>query len=110
MAAARLSLVRTPADRKALRDFLARQPAEFIECRRFGHAWTSETVAKRNRLFEVTIRCLRCRSTATEFLDSRGYRDGKRQIHYVEGYLAKGLGRVNAEVRAVVRLEAVARM
>ena len=95
---------------RRLRQFAAALPAEFLECRQYGHAWTAYTVGRGKRTFEVTIDCMRCKSKAIETLDINGNREGNRRIRYVEGYLCHGMGRLDGRARAVLRLEGVHRL
>lgn len=100
---AALTLVRETHDTRTLREFLDSLPTEYLECRRYRHAWTGETVGVKRSEYAVTLRCLRCKSSATETLSKRGHRKGRRVIHYVDGYLAKGIGRLTAEDNDLVR-------
>jgi len=92
-----------------LREFVDHLPIEYLECRQYNHAWTGHTVQSGRDGFQVTLRCLRCQSQATESLTRDGSRDGKRHIHYVEGYLARGMGRLTGRGRDIVRLAGVNR-
>lgn len=94
---------------KRLREFVADLPAEFLECRQYNHAWTGYTVESGKGQYTVTLRCLRCKSFAKEVLTQDGSREGKRHIQYVEGYLAHGMGRLDGDARAALRLEGVKR-
>jgi hypothetical protein len=94
----------TPINRKA-KQFAEKLPAEFLECRQYRHAWSAHTVQTGKSTYTVTIRCLRCKSLATEVIDQTGQREGNRHINYAEGYLARGLGRMDGTALAAVRLE-----
>ena len=100
-----------PKAMRAFQQWAATLPGAFLECRQYGHAWTGLTVATGRRNYEVTLRCMRCTSTASEVLSKRnGVREGRRKIAYVEGYLAHGLGPNTSEKRSFMRLEAAARL
>ncbi len=105
---ARMSAAEKAATQRLL-DFVADLPLEFLECRQYNHAWTGETVHSGKKQYQVTLRCLRCKSYAREVLLEDGSREGKRQIQYVEGYLAHGMGRLDGRGRSALRLEGVHR-
>lgn len=97
------------ASLRRLRQFVADLPAEFLECRQYNHAWTGHTVTRGKKQYTVVLLCLRCKSHAREILSDDGSREGKRSIQYVEGYLAHGMGRLDGQARAALRLEGVHR-
>jgi hypothetical protein len=62
-----------------------------LECRAWAHAWTHETTHllrdAEGRIFEVSLRCLRCGTKRLDVIDAgTGLIDG-RSYRHPEGYL-----------------------
>ena len=90
--------------------FIQNLPPDYLECRQYGHAWGPHEVHVDQGIYDVTIQCSRCFSSAREVISRRGERLRKRSVRYSEGYLTKGLGRLDGDTRSMLRLEGVLRM
>lgn len=77
-----------------------------VQCRIYGHAWRPLTVRRHGLGFVVTQSCHRCRNMREQNMDSRGY-GTPWKMRYEDGYLLTGLGRIDQEGRAVLRLAAI---
>lgn len=98
-----------PATPKDVRQATHDMSPEFLRCHAFGHPWDPHTVADLGRSYEVTLRCARCKSEAKQIINKRGILETARKYDYAEGYLFKGLGRVQGNARGAVRIEAIVR-
>lgn len=74
-----------------------------LACRTYGHGWASGSVVRAGEGFVVMQRCPRCENRRTQEMDSRGYATPWRYL-YADGYLTKGLGRIDNHGRAVLRI------
>jgi hypothetical protein len=79
-------------------------------CRVNGHAWEPLTVRHRPGVFSVMQRCPRCRNERRQDVNEQGYPVSDWKPYYYDGYLLKGLGRVGADGRAVLRLDLITRL
>jgi hypothetical protein len=81
-----------------------------LACRDLGHNWRANSAAwvPKERVYERSLRCTRCRNLRHQILNERG-EVISNSYEYRKGYLIKGLGRLSGESRAVLRLEAVQR-
>lgn len=92
-----------------VRPLVKKIPDEFITCRALGHAWkyfrvnNSKRRNKRHSTYDVELRCTRCPTERTVFLDKYGKLRGS-VYWYPKGYLIEGLGRLTAEDNAYIRL------
>jgi hypothetical protein len=76
-----------------------------IECRaEFQHQWRRLTVAHRPGFFTIRQRCTRCRNERERDINERGYVVSKWRRTYRPGYLLAGLGRLDEDHRATLRL------
>lgn len=76
-----------------------------LQCRDFGHSWrpyTVEFIPQRRNYLEV-LACTRCRSQRMRLLGERGELLGNA-YRYSDGYLVKGLGRLDGDDRDSLRL------
>lgn len=100
----RTSQQQSPPD---LDNWLADVDPNFLNCRRFGHAWVEWRYQARPAvgvLSRTTLRCTRCQQKAFDDLDYSGY--NTRQIQYDDDYLAPvGMGHLSTDDRAKLRLE-----
>lgn len=81
---------------------------ESLICRDFSHSWGGWYARRDGSGFERGIRCSVCGTCRIEKLDSQG-RIVSRRYEYPDGYLLKGVGRITADFRAMVRLTVLAR-
>lgn len=76
---------------------------DMLTCRDFGHMWAARTINRYRDYFERVLVCGRC---ATEAVQRLG-RDGTvldRRYSYAEGYLMKGVGRLDSVGKGALRL------
>jgi hypothetical protein len=67
---------------------------DFVECKTWGHAWEEYegmdvriTDYRRARSWDwITLRCVRCATLRTEFVDESGVRVGTPSYKYAAGY------------------------
>lgn len=82
-------------------------PTEYVGCRAYGHQWDLARAEKRKSTVEVWIWCRRCKCNRRETV-SRSGEVLTRKREYPEGYLVRGIGRIND--RGVFRVESVSRL
>jgi len=76
-----------------------------IECRaEFQHQWRRSTVAHRPGIFTIRQRCPRCRNERERDINEQGYVLSKWRRTYRPGYLLTGLGRLDEDDRAALRI------
>lgn len=75
----------------------------FLKCRTLGHAWTWTTVTRKGRAYVQHLRCTSCDTTKRQELDSRGF-IVSNSYTYAPGYLVKGLGYLDKDDRAALRI------
>ena len=93
------------ADERTLDEAVEQWSDGVIECRaEFQHVWRRLTVAHRPGVFTVRQRCTRCRNERERDLNERGYVVSKWRRTYRPGYLLSGLGRLDDDHRATLRL------
>lgn len=82
-----------------------------IMCRELRHAWKPWTVHTdtKAKLYEVKLRCTKCKTVRVREIGFHGQLIGNR-YEYPDGYLVKGLGRLDDNDRARLRLESVFRL
>lgn len=80
-----------------------KQPPTYTLCRDLSHSWGAYTAIKIGRRFERALMCDRCDTIKIQVLDNRG-RILSTKYRYPQDYLRKGHGRLNAEMRAAIRL------
>jgi hypothetical protein len=80
----------------------------FLHCRDFGHNWKMADVRREGRGFTRRMYCPSCKLDKFQTLDSRGVVVDQK-MRYPEGYLIQGMGRVNGDGKAVLRLASVVR-
>lgn len=97
------------ADDVSLDDAIERWSSGTIECRgEFNHLWRRLTVAHRPGVYTVRQRCTRCRNEREHDLNEQGYVLSGWRRSYREGYLVKGLGRMDEDDRARLRILSLA--
>lgn len=79
---------------------------EFLQCRDFGHAWKPHNVKVDRKAQEIhrIFSCLHeCGTERTQVLSADGY-ILRNFYTYADGYVLKGLGRLDAGDRARIRV------
>lgn len=75
-----------------------------------GHSWQPLQAAwLQNSTIEQVLGCSRCEAKRIQILDQNGYVLSGHYA-YLEGYAFKGLGRLDADDRAIMRRTAVAKL
>lgn len=97
--------VATPKEVRTLAHSLVE---EFLHCRDYGHIWRQANVERIRGGFERTLFCRSCKQNKFQVLNSRG-EIVKEKRDYTEGYLIKGMGRMNVDGKSILRLESVLR-
>lgn len=83
-------------------------PDSHLMCRDFGHSWRPhhvEHVPQRGAYIEQ-LACQRCRTIRTRLIDNRGFQLSS-SYKYADNYLIHGLGRLDEDDRATLRLSAL---
>jgi hypothetical protein len=80
----------------------------FVHCRTMGHVWAQRTVEHVKEGFFQVLGCKTCPTTKEQVINRRGEIIASK-TNYAEGYLIKGLGRLRADTKSVLRLESVKR-
>lgn len=75
----------------------------FLKCRTIGHAWRWTTVTRAGQKYVQHLRCTSCDTTKRQELDSRGF-IVSNSYTYPEGYRVSGLGSLDRDDRASLRL------
>lgn len=76
-----------------------------LECRADKqHLWRRLTVAHRPGVYSIKQRCTRCRNVRERDINDHGYVLTNWRRVYVDGYLLKGLGRIDADEQAHLRI------
>jgi hypothetical protein len=76
-----------------------------IECRAdTQHQWRRLTVAHRPGFFTIRQRCARCRNERERDINEQGYVLTKWRRTYRPGYLLSGVGRLDEDHRATLRI------
>jgi hypothetical protein len=82
-----------------------------LQCRDFSHSWRPLTAAwvPDKRVFETKLRCARCKTRRVRHIGSAGQLVSSH-YEYPEGYVIKGMGRLDGAARDQLRLESVLRV
>lgn len=89
---------------KAVFKAVGDMPAEHVHCRTLGHVWAHRTVVRvKGGGYEQTLGCRTCATTKIQQISRTGVILGS-STNYTPGYLLKGLGRLNVNTKAIVRL------
>lgn len=87
-------------------DLAASLEREFLECRDDGHNWDRRGGRvyrePQNNRWREEITCLSCGSKRVRFIGFAGERI-RNDIAYVEGYVLKNFGRIDARGREILR-------
>ena len=83
-------------------------PDSHLHCRDYGHSWRAFTAAwnAKERAYDQTLRCTRCRALRSRLLDSHG-NVLNTNYTYPDSYLVRGMGRLTGDDRGMVRLASV---
>ena len=76
---------------------------DVLECRDFGHTWRTRHIERHRDRFERVLVCQRCATEAVQILSRTGVVLGRRYT-YADGYLFKGIGRLDANAKGAIRL------
>lgn len=82
---------------------------EHLRCRDIGHVWVQYKVSRVRGGFERSLYCRSCKANKHQFVSGRGEILASSYI-YSDGYQFKGIGRVQSEGKAVLRLESLERV
>lgn len=80
--------------------------AAFLRCRTLGHAWKWTDVQRNRKELVQGLRCTGCDTTKRQQLTKTG-RIVASSYSYAPGHLVKGLGYLDADDRAALRLMAL---
>lgn len=82
-----------------------------LQCRDFGHSWRpfSARWVPEERCYESQLRCARCRTIRVRLIGQSGQLLGSH-YDYADGYIVKGMGRLDGDERNMLRLESVLRV
>jgi hypothetical protein len=87
---------------------IAGMPDSHLMCRDFGHSWRPhhvEHVPQRGEYIEQLV-CARCRTIRTRLVSPTGHQLAN-SYKYPDNYLIQGLGRLDEDDRATLRLSAL---
>ena len=94
----------TSEDPQAVRELVASWPVEWLKCRQ-RHDFQPSRVWRESAYRTVVEKCAGCTSTREWDIDPVSSEQfGPKRINYVEGFLAKGVGRIGTEGRDLIRL------
>lgn len=85
---------------------LAQIAVSFIKCRTLGHAWKWTDVERNRKGLVQGLRCVGCDTTKRQQLTKTGHIVASSYT-YTPGYLVKGLGYLDQDDRAALRLMAL---
>jgi hypothetical protein len=94
-----------PKVRAAVKDM----PDGHVHCRTLGHVWAHRTVDRHQKGFIQILGCKSC-DTIKEQIISRQGEILSSHTTYAPGYLLKGLGRLRADTKAIVRVASLVKM
>lgn len=100
------------ADKKLvqrIKDVAKQYPDGYTECRTIGHGWKSlEAGWLKDGNIERVLGCTRCEARRIQVLNKQGYLIHSH-YNYPDGYAMKGVGRLDADGRAILRITSVAK-
>jgi hypothetical protein len=87
---------------------IEQMPESHVHCRDYGHAWRPYTASfnARERCYEQSLRCTRCRTIRQRLLDTHGQVLHSQYV-YADGYLVTGMGRLAADAKGEMRLASI---
>lgn len=101
-----------PADKAApkklatprqVRDQARDMEQEYLRCKSYGHQFDPFTVERLRGAFIVHLKCHRCTTVTSQEISLRGMLLTGRSYNYPDGYLFKGIGRIQGEARGAIR-------
>jgi hypothetical protein len=96
---------------ESLDDAMSRWTAGVLECRAEGyHPWRRLSVAHRPGVLTVFQRCPRCRNERERDINEQGYPLTKWRRSYREGFLLRGLGRLDHDDKAHLMIASLQQM
>lgn len=93
---------------KDIRTLLDRLNEDFLRCRDLGHVWVQYKVKKVRAGYERSLYCRSCKASKHQFVSVKG-EILATSYAYSLGYQFKGIGRIQTEGKAVLRLESLTR-
>lgn len=96
------------ASPKDVKKVVGNMEEAFLRCRDMGHNWRQSRVTRVPGGFERTLYCSSCKTNRNQLLSRRGVVTHS-SYDYADGYQIKGLGRVQADAKSVLRLESLNR-
>jgi hypothetical protein len=89
----------------------AKWSEDFLECRLYGHHWRPASARFHDtyRYWRIVQVCPRCTSERVAELDGNGHVTSQA-IHYADGYLTDGIGRIVGSSRDTLRLATIQRI
>lgn len=97
------------ASPKEVRAAVVKMPETFLRCRDLGHTWLQYRVKRIRGGFERSLFCRSCKTNKHMFISPKGEILASNYV-YNDGYQIQGLGRIQAEGKSVLRLEALDRI
>lgn len=82
-------------------------PQEFLRCKSYGHQFDPHTVQRTRTVYIVGLKCHRCGTTTEQEISTRGLILTGRHYKYPDGYLFRGLGRIQGEARGALRAQTI---
>lgn len=81
---------------------------DHLQCRDIGHNWRQYAVRKARGGYERSMFCRQCKTARHQFISSKG--DVLTNSYsYAEGYQLRGVGRLAAEGKGIIRLTTIER-
>lgn len=108
----RLHLIKDPrggprpqkfATKRSVAKAVENMTAEQVHCRTLGHVWAHRQVTRILGGYEQVLGCKNCSSEKIQMINKKGEVQ-ESKLRYSPGYLLKGLGRLKAETKAIVRV------
>lgn len=96
------------ASPKEVRSAVDHLTEEFLRCRDIGHVWVQYKVKRVRGGYERSLYCRSCKASKHQFVSGRGEILASSYV-YSDGYQFRGIGRVQSEGKAVLRLESLDR-
>lgn len=110
----KLAVVQTPAPGYKVAEVAdveqaaAGMTVSVLECRDFGHTWTTASIIRIKGAYQRWLWCKRCKTNRRQTLSMDG-EILESHYQYMEGYELKGLGRMLGDGRMALRRESLER-
>ena len=98
--------VATPKD---VRSAIDNYGEDYLRCRDIGHVWVQYKVKRVRGGYERSLYCRSCKANKHQFVSGKGEILASSYV-YNDGYQFRGIGRVQSEGKAVMRLESLDRV